>query len=343
MVEDNPDYDFSVGYQDTRRGDAYVSYAEGCTYIMKDGIVYGFTINTYSSANMFFVPVGTKLEDYGKVLEKRLNDYINDDSVKIKILPFDEKYNNFLNYPNAEVSYIWKDNLNIDIDNYYKKVGTNSEKELAKLNDEYGIICDKCVVMQSYQMFINDTRYEIGIAEMDEETLNKFGTILSKDSETGIILKTNAGNVPLDAKLKVETFELTKEEKEKLESLGYTSISAYNFELYSAILDKIIHNFSDVTDILIPLEGNKVADNLKVIYLADNLKNIEIFGTKVVEYEGNKYLQFSTKHFSNYVVVEDAIDNPDTGDNIISYFITFILSGIVLICLSKYTRRKVFN
>ena len=105
IVEENPDYNFFVGYQDTRRGNAYASFAEGSTYVEKDGIIYAFTINTYTSANMFFVPVGTPIDKYGEVLEKRLEDYLNDKNIDIEILPFDETEDNFLKFPNAEVSY----------------------------------------------------------------------------------------------------------------------------------------------------------------------------------------------------------------------------------------------
>lgn len=336
-VEDYPDYDFFVGYEDTRRGAAYVSFAEGSTYVSKDGIVYGFTYNTYTSANMFFVPVGTEFSKYGEVLEKRLKEYVNDDDVSIKILPYDENFNNFLNLPNADVGYTFKDYLNIDIDDYYKKVGTDSIKERSKISDGY---CDteNCVAMQSYQMFLNGERYEIGIAEMDIETLNKFGTVLSKDSKTGIILKTSAGNVPLDAKLKVENFKLNDKEKELLASLGYTSIGAYSFQLYSIILDKVISNFSDVTHVLIPFD-NKWSKNLKIIYLSDDLKTIEYYEPEVVNYEENKYLQFSTKHFSNYVLAEFELDNPNTSDNIILYIVLGIISIIGLVISILFSKK----
>lgn len=339
-VEDYPEYEFFVGYEDTRRGAAYVSFAEGSTYVAKDGIVYGFTYNTYTSANMFFVPVGTEFSKYGEVLEKRLKEYVNDDSVNIKVLPYDATIENFLPTPNADVSYTFQNNLNIDIEDYYKKVGSSSAKERDKLNDRYCEL-ETCVAMQSYQLFINGERYEIGITEMDPETLNKFGTVLSKDSKTGIILKTSAGNVPLDAKLIVETFKLSDAEKKLLESHGYTSIESYNFQLYSILLKKAISKFNDVTHVLIPF-NDKWDKNLKIIYLSDDLKTIEYYEPEVVMYEGNKYLQFETKHFSNYILTEYKLDNPNTGDNIKLYIglgIVSMISLFVLVLLKKKSNR----
>lgn len=340
IVEENPNYNLFVSFDDTRSGMSYVGNAHGSTYIENNGIIYGFADHYYYSANMFFVPVGTELEKYGEVLEKRLKGYVNDDSVKIEILPCDD---NSCNFKTIDVSGLFEKILKIDFNEYYQKVGTDSNKEREKIHDDYEEDCTNCIAMHSYRLFINDNEYIIGITEMYDEKLNEFGTIVSKNNETGIILKTSAGNVPLDAKLLVETFELTKEEKDKLNSLGYTSIGAYNFQLYSIILDKVIHNFSDVTDILIPIEGNAISDKLKVIYLSDNLDKLEYFDTKVVEYEGNKYLQFSTRHFSNYAVVEYNELPPKTGDNIITYVGLFILSISVFVNLFYIMKKRLSN
>ena len=92
--------------------------------------------------------------------------------------------------------------------------------------------------MHTYNLYINDKEYEIGIAELNEEELDRMSTIVSKDYKTGIILKTKSGNVPLDAKLLVEQFEVTEQELKHLTSLGYKNLNSYNLKLYSKILDK---------------------------------------------------------------------------------------------------------
>ena len=40
------------------------------------------------------------------------------------------------------------------------------------------------------------------------------------------------------------------------EKNGYKKIDSYSLKLYSSILDKIISNFNDVTNILIPYDGD---------------------------------------------------------------------------------------
>lgn len=343
VVEENPEYEFFVGYEDTRRGDAYVSMAEGSTYIKKDGIVYGFTLNTYTSAQMFFVPVGTKLEDYGKALEKRLKEYVNDENIKLEVKPYVEGQESFIGYPNADVGHLLRDYLNMDIQKYYQTINSTPEKEREKINDSYigeNYFNKDIVAMHTHYLVINDKEYEIGIAELNEEELDKMSTIVSKDYETGIILKTKSGNVPLDARLLVEQFEVTEQELKHLTSLGYKNLNSYNLKLYSKILDKVISDFSNVTDIMIPLQ-DEWHGNLKVIYMSEDLKKVEYYDVKIVDYNNQKYLQFSTKHFSNYYIVEEVeqnIPNPPTNDNVFDYMVILLLSSGLMLSMKKYLK-----
>lgn len=59
-----------------------------------------------------------------------------------------------------------------------------------------------------------------------------------------------------------------------LEKNGYKKIDSYLLKLYSSILDKIISNFNDVTNILIPYDGE--TKDLVVLYIKDDgiLKNM---------------------------------------------------------------------
>ena len=260
--EENPDLDFFVGYEDTRRGDYFISFAEGVTYISKDGIIYGFSVNTYNCANMFFVPVGTKIEDYKTVLENRIKNYIKDENITIKVSDLEESYN-------ADVANYLPNMLGIKVEDYYKMVNTTFEKELEKANDNDRVYLEQngqAIMMKAYKLTINDTEYEIGIAELDEK-INEFGKILSIDNKTGIIIRTGSSNVPLDASILVDKYELNEKEIEYLTNIGYESINSYNLKLYSKILDKVISEFNNKSEILIPID-NIYTTYLKVIYLS---------------------------------------------------------------------------
>lgn len=58
------------------------------------------------------------------------------------------------------------------------------------------------------------------------------------------------------------------------EKNSYKKIGSYSLKLYSSILDKIISNFNDVTNILIPYDGD--VKDLVVLYIKDDgiLKNM---------------------------------------------------------------------
>lgn len=58
------------------------------------------------------------------------------------------------------------------------------------------------------------------------------------------------------------------------EKNSYKKIVIYSLKLYSSIFDKIISNFNDVTNILIPYDGE--VKDLVVLYIKDDgiLKNM---------------------------------------------------------------------
>lgn len=58
------------------------------------------------------------------------------------------------------------------------------------------------------------------------------------------------------------------------EKNSFKKIVSYSLKLYSSILDKIISNFNDVTNILIPYDGD--VKDLVVLYIKDDgiLKNM---------------------------------------------------------------------
>ena len=57
--------------------------------------------------------------------------------------------------------------------------------------------------------------------------------------------------------------------------------------------------------------------------------------------KNQKYLQFSTKHFSNYYIVEgieENIPNPPTGDNILNYVVLLLVSSGAILAIKKYKK-----
>lgn len=77
----------------------------------------------------------------------------------------------------------------------------------------------------------------------------------------------------------MDKYELNEKEIEYLTNIGYESINSYNLKLYSKILDKVISEFNNKSEILIPIDNIDTTD-LKVIYLSDDGKTHETYDIK---------------------------------------------------------------
>ena len=329
VIEKNPDFDITVSFEETRRGIAYTGIADALTYIKKDDIYYGFTYNGFFQSNMYYVPVGTSLEDYGKVLEDKLIKYVNNDNVKINVTLSD----NLSDFEGAmDVREVLNFTMGLKSKEYYSLVNTNFENECAKLK-KYQLNLNSydetegLITGIPYVLTINDKSYNILVIEMPEKYLESTGIISTVDTKTGIILKTKASNVPLDASLISDKYSLTSEELKLIENKGYKNVDSYSLKLYSSILDKIISNFNDVTNVLIPYEGSE--EGLVVLYIKDD-GTLEKYDVQIEVIENNKYISFNTSHFSNYIIATESITNPNTIDNVGIYFGLFMVSAFAI-------------
>jgi len=325
-VEEYPDYTFDVGFEEIRRGDYFVGIEDGAVFIKRDGIIYGYSNSEYGSGGLYFVPMGTSEDDYEKVLKERIDKYLGtDNEVKLEKKYFDFGDGAIRHVVNA--STVVLNSLDMTIEEYYDKYNTSFENECSKTDSDCNEYTEIAIAVPAYTLTLNGKEYEVGILEVDDEILNRVGLISTKDKKTGIILNSKSSNIPLDVSLMVNGFELSKEEVSKLKELGYASIKAYNFSLYSKILDKYISEFNKGTDIYIPIDENFDLDNTKIIYLSDDLKTVEYYDIEMITIEKQNYLKFSTTHFSNYIIASgETIDNPDTYDGIIKWLILGIVA-----------------
>lgn len=343
-VEEYPEYTFEVGFEEIRRGNYFVGIEDGAVFIKRDGIIYGYSNSEYGAGGIYFVPLGTKKEDYERVLKDRIDKYLGtNNEVKLEEKYFEHGDGYIRHIVNA--SDVVLKALNMTIEEYYKKYNTSYEKECAKTDNDCNEWTDEtrsAIAVPAYTLTLNGKEYEVGILEVDDETLNRVGLISTVDKKTGIILNSKSSNIPLDASLKVNGFELNEDEKEKLDKLGYSDVKAYNFSLYSHILDKYIREFNNGTDIYIPIDGSFDIDNVKIIYLSDDLETVEYYDVEKVSINGNKYLKFSTSHFSNYIIASGNIDNPDTYDGVLIWGVVLVVA-VVGICVTLFYSKKIKN
>lgn len=325
-VEEYPEYTFEVGFEEIRRGDYFVGIEDGAVFIKRDGIIYGYSNSEYGSGGLYFVPKGTDMNDYEKVLKNRIDKYLgtnNEVKLEKKYFDFDDGISRHI----VNASTVVLNSLDMTLEEYYKEYNTNLEKECSKTDLDCSEYTESAIAVPAYILTLNGKEYEVGILEVDDAIINRVGLISTKDKKTGIILNSKSSNIPLDASLKVNDFELSLKEVNKLRELGYANVKAYDFSLYSKILDKYISDFNRETDIYIPIDDNFDLDNTRIIYLSDDLETVEYYDVELTTIDESNYLKFSTKHFSNYIIASgDVMNNPDTFDGIMNWLILEIIA-----------------
>ena len=130
--------------------------------------------------------------------------------------------------------------MGLKVNEYYKLVNTNFDKEfetlkkyqLSKNYYEYYTEDAGLITGVPYKLSINDKDYYVAVLQMPEKYMESVGIISTVDTKTGIILKTKASNVPLDANLISDKYDLTSEEIKLLEKNGYKKIDSYSLKLY---------------------------------------------------------------------------------------------------------------
>ena len=179
-----------------------------------------------------------------------------------------------------------------------------------------------------YKVKIDDKEYSFFIVA-DESKMNT-PFMKTVDTNTKVYITTDSYDSPLDAKLTVnkldKTSELYKKISKKVKILDGMS---YDIGLYSDSLKMKIEQLKDGSfKVYIPLDAKYKNKKLTAAYLKDD-GNIEYHEIK---YE-NGYGVFTTDHFSVYAITE--MNNPSTGDNVLSNLIILGLSAGAIIILNK--------
>lgn len=77
-------------------------------------------------------------------------------------------------------------------------------------------------------------------------------------------------------------------------------------------------NMDDGIEVYFPIDNNyDVGVHHKLYYYSENSNIEEKYDGVVVEENNKKYIKFITHNFSTYVLLNEEINNPATGDNIV--------------------------
>lgn len=175
--------------------------------------------------------------------------------------------------------------------------------------------------------------YPFYILKANDEDL-KVPTYLGSDINSNITITNNDPYIPLDTSLSVKS--VIDDNIKKV--LGTDKYKAFDIKLYSDGKGTLIEKSGENFFVSIPVPEEFKGKSLIVNYInANNEKEEHI----VTPSKDGRYLTFETDHFSTYIITEiDNMKSPDTGDNILMYFIIGMISIVGLASTSIYLNKR---
>lgn len=314
IMEKNPEYQY-VSNGGRGGGDLITRHRVIQAGMFKDGIMYGIKQLDHYEDRILFVDkdsIGTLKEK----VEARLNEYFNN-KVEIEV----EIENNYT--ADDELGSEWIDNYvnelldieGIDTTGYYSTINING-KEL---------------------YFV--------VAEVPKKYVNKL-YIEAYDSKTGVNVKTDSYDVPIDVRVKANDVKDNKKLKDRFDKENLVVKFAYDMSLTKSFDGTFVNKIDKGIEVYFPVdEKYKVGDKHKVYYVSNDYFEKEVYDGEVVRVDNKNYVKFVTNHFSTYVLVSDEIENPETYDGITKTIIMTIVSLLGLcatICfLVKNSKSKI--
>ncbi len=142
---------------------------------------------------------------------------------------------------------------------------------------------------------------------------------IAKETNASLVVKTDSGQVTLDnrtletiaAEAEGETVKITVNENTQLKETQKPASDVIGkngklFDLKAVIGDKILHDFrGGKAHVILPIPEKLKGKDIVIIYIND--KGIcEILNHTMETVGAEKYIKFTTSHFSNFAVVEKA-------------------------------------
>lgn len=280
-------------------------------YILSyDGVAYGLFHGGAMKKYVIYIPDETEesTDAYIKAAQKRIDNYLGKGIVKIQ-------------YTGKLSQLEYSDHEELGLGN--------------KLKDEY------------YTITYKDCSFDFLIVK-DSSKMKEISQQSTNDVMTNISISMNSSTLPLDTSIKVA--EISKQNKKyqeitnKLSDKSYDVSNAliYDLKLYSSSNKEYITKLKDGNfEVKIPVSKEFKGKDLIVYYVHDD--------GKVDEHEvtiKDGYAVFTTNHFSIYTLTEKTgtnstheIENPNTFDGILTYFVTGIISLVGLSMLGLYSMK----
>lgn len=327
-------------YLDVRAGsdDPLVTESLGIGYYTYNGTLYK-VINQIGTdgCNILYVDTNVSNDGLLDTIQKRIDNYIG--KGKMIVYLSDDNVDSYINDRKLYLSQYGEE------DEFYKKE-MNDLEELKNASADGKI----------YEVKVGNKEYRFVIGKNTEKMYTpKF---ITSDFRTNVTVSTDNTNIiPLDTMIKIKELTSGKEYSKILKILDTTNSEMFDISLFSSSVNKYVTKLEDGSfEVRIPI-AEKFKDKKLVVYYVDD-------NGKVTEYPveiSNGEAVFKTDHFSIYTlaelteespieeepidkIIDEPVDNPKTGDNIIIYIIigAVAILGIVA-CLVMYLKKKKDN
>lgn len=288
-------------------GMPFLSGAAGKLVLFYDGVAYDILDDyvDFTNHNIIYIPSNTEKtpEAYIAAAQKRINDYLGENSgVVISYTgSLDDDMKDFFKEEGYETFGIDKNNFD------------HNEYSISYLDNTEGIlIIADSSKMQKPDFAAMDVTENISVTSdtvnYPSNTVVMSDIITSKDSKYNEIL-----------------------EKAKIKNAHIVDINLYSLSIGD------IKDFEDAEfDVSVPIKNEGLLNKELVAYYIDEEGNVESHPVVMDGFMAN----FETTHFSTYIIAEksenknlenatqDVIKNPNTGDNVLTYVLLTVVSGL---------------
>ncbi len=277
----------------------------GETALLYNGEIVGTFESGASTQNKIYVPDDTPntREAFIKAAEDRIKEYLKTDDV---VITYVGKISEDCDYLPQDFHFDLSDTL----DEYYK-ISINGEP-LA--NGVFFVIIK------------DSSRMQTGVK------------MITVDLDTDIKIETESAEVPLESTIKALMFSTDSGEyKNMMNKLKTEDGIVVDLKVFSRAFDGYITKLDNGKfKVYIPLKDNKF-DGKDIVAVYVKTDGTLEKHPAVIE---DGYAVFETDHFSTYAIVGNTIDNPPTGDNIMSYCI-LLFASFSLLVVSIYVFKRV--
>ena len=339
IIENNPRLELMVGligaggvlHYDGNNGSIFVSY---------DGVIYGASMDIIFRVDRY-VFISEDIEDTNEAVAQ---------AVKTRVT-------NFINDPSREITVTYnEDNTNLLFDEEFTSPIVS--EEVSNFVNNRLNLSDSADVVGMYDLYIDlptgdgmgvGTTENIVVVRFPNKVLDGLNvTIQSFDFESGILMFTGSSSVPLDTSITSVNVVDANYVQNAIRNEDAILVAAYDLNLYSILNKQYINSIREGVDVLIPISNDYDEETLKVYYITDDGNRGEEFTGTVVTVKNQKYVKFTTTHFSTYAILSvnapiennQEVINPKTFDGVSRYIIIGIVSLFVLIGMPFYINKK---